>query len=297
MVYMSLLPFSKVSQGGGNVPSTILDSLVNVQIVPGQGASRYRYVYPNGLFLDAFFVNKGGNTLIVQFHGAVDRTRTILPRFERLATLLETEYSSIIFADPTLWIDEIIQLGWYTGVPGQNVQHDIASMVESIARQFGFERIICVGASGGGFAALQVSALIPGSVSVPINPQTSIANYFVDGDRSLIGPQRYWAKNARASELPPGHPEEFFVGDWTRSMPSECSVLRRYEDPVDNEILFVININDFHFEDHWLPFLGACARGGNLTNVKVVEYSGPDGHVAPNTDVYLDALEQAVKLS
>ena len=293
---MSPLVFSEVSQGGANVPIAEIDSLDNVQFIPGFGASRYRYSYQNGFFLDAFFANKGGDTLIVQFHGAVDRTRTVLPRFERLATLLETEYSSVVFADPTLWIDETIQLGWYTGAPGQHVQQDIASIVISVARQFSFNNIICIGASGGGFAALQVAALIPGSISVPINPQTSIPNYFVDGDRSLIGPQRYWAKKVRASELPPNQSEDFFKGDWTADMPLECSVLRRYESPVDNKVLFVANVNDFHFEDHWLPFLGACARGGNLCNIKVLEYSGPKGHVAPTTEVYLHSITQALKI-
>lgn len=292
------MPFASVSQGGFNVSVNQIRSLDDVRFLSGVGASRYRYTYENGFFLDSFFSNKGGETLIVQFHGAIDRGRTVLPRFERLATLLETEFSSIIFADPTLWINEIIQLAWYTGVPGQKVQENIAFIVTQVAQRFGFKKIICIGASGGGFAALQVSALLPGSVSVAINPQTSISNYYVDGDRSLVGPQRYWAKVVRTSELPPGHPNEFFeVGDWTSEMPLECSVLRRYEHPVDNKVLFVANVNDFHFEDHWLPFLGACARGGNLGNIDVLEYSGPNGHVAPSTDIYLRAIEIAHNLS
>ena len=80
-------------------------------------------------------------------------------------------------------------------------------------------------------------------------------------------------------------------------MPLECSALRRYEQPVNNTILFVANVNDFHFEDHWLPFLGACARGGNLKNIQVLGYSGPNGHVGPSTDVYLQALEVALNIS
>src|SRR5699024_4768186 len=42
---------------------------------------------------------------------------------------------------------------------------------------------------------------------------------------------------------------------------------------------------------HYLPFLGAAAKGNNLSRVRAVEYEGKKGHFSPTQDLYLQGLE------
>ena len=175
---------SEELQGGGqNAPITTVNSIESFEPDSALGASRYRHTLDNGAHFDALLVNKRADVLVVSFHGATDREKNTLPRFERLRSFLGHDVSSMYFADPALWINHknYFQLAWFTGWEGFDAQRVAAEWALKAARAIGATRILFTGASGGGFVALQVSALIPGSVALSFNPQTSIYGYLALG--------------------------------------------------------------------------------------------------------------------
>src|SRR5699024_8399640 len=98
----SPLPLSELDQSGSNAPLVHINDVAGFSPLSGLGVSRYRYSYPHSRHLDSLLVAKESDTLIVQFHGAVNREKVMLPRFERLATLSSQNVSSMYFADPGL---------------------------------------------------------------------------------------------------------------------------------------------------------------------------------------------------
>ncbi|MGK9280377.1 hypothetical protein KXR73_06775 [Micrococcus luteus] len=285
------IPMEKLFFNGHNAPVHLVEDAASPTYATNLGASRYRYEYGQGRYLDSLLLSKGSDTLVVCLHGATSRSATKLPRFERMATLAARDINSLFFSDPTLQLNDRMELAWYTGWGGEDVQAQIAAASVEAARTLGCRTLIFTGSSGGGFAALQVSALVPGSIAVPMNPQTDIESYFVNGDPALRGPQRSYAIWV--------HPE--VVGHdpspgWSLELGDHVSPLRRYSHKRENYVLFVQNVNDFHYEQHYLPWLGAAARGENLSErFRVLEYDGPQGHVAPSAEVFLEGLDAALQ--
>lgn len=184
------IPIKKLFFNGHNAPVHNIENPNDFTVSTDLGASRYRHTYEDGHHLDALLVNKASDVLVVYLHGATFRKTTRLPRFERLATLTKEDVSSMYFSDPTLYRHERVMLGWYTGWQGVDVQQHIADWAMSAAKKIGAKHIVVAGASGGGFASLQVSGLIPDSVCLTFNPSTKIHGYFVNGDPGIKGAQR-----------------------------------------------------------------------------------------------------------
>lgn len=286
---MPLIPLDALSEGGLNVPVCEAPSYKDFSPPAHLGASRYRHTLPSGEHFDALLVNKGADVLVVTLHGATDRAKTKLPRFERVRTMTTYGVSSMYFADPALWRNERIQLAWYTGWGDIDVHRMIADWSVVAAHAIGASRIVFSGASGGGFAALQVSALVPGSLCLPFNPQTSVYGYLVNG--TLWGAQRTYQQVVWPGQAPNGVNEN---EDWTASLDDRVSPLRRYSQPLQNYVLFVINRNEFHYQDHYFPWLAAAARGGNLERVRAVEYAGGTVHNPPTQQVFSEGMDKAL---
>lgn len=281
-----VISLEKLFFNGHNAPITEVEKIDDYKPWDALGVSRYRHFYRADRPLDALLVNKGSEILFVHLHGATERETTRLPRFERLATIANEDVTSLYFSDPTLHVDEKIQLTWYTGWEGTDVQRDIASWIQTTANELGCKQIIVAGSSGGGFASLQISALIPGSWALPMNPQTSIHKYYVGGDPSVRGIQRAYIRHVHPEIATEPIAKMDLTPDWTLKLGDETSVVRRYSGPIDNKVVFVQNTNDWHFEQHWLPFKEACSDSGNIENVELITYEGPNAHVAPDKKAF-----------
>ena len=280
-------PVDALQEGGSNAPLTLVTD--RVEFDPGRelGASRYRYTAPGPQHLDALLVNKGADVLVVTFHGALNRRATRLPRFERLASTMGHEVSALFFADPSLWLSKKLQLAWFTGGPDLDVPALVADWSVRAAAAVGASRLVFSGSSGGGFAALQVSALVPGSVALPFNPQTSIYGYVPDG---------HWSAQQRYLDAVWPHLAGTVVGpdgDWTASLDDRVSAVRRYSRPVSNSVLYVQNVNEPHYAGHCLPFVAAADEAGN--HVRVHEYHGSSKHGPPDRETFDEHLAQALR--
>lgn len=287
---MQPIPIERIDSNGLNAPLEALTSLNDFSPIPGVGASRYRYRYENGCNLDALLVNKPSDTLVVSLHGALNREQFTLPRFERLKSLVPYNFSSMYFADPALWLDDRLQLGWYTGWQGADVQSHIAEMITKTASTFNFDKIVLSGSSGGGFAALQIATLIPDSIALAFNPQTSIHGYLIDGKSNAHGAERTYLEVVHPECIVDTIWNTDFGSDWTLKLSNEVSVLRNYSSNVPNQVIYCQTPNDWHYNQHYLPFLAAAARGNNLGKITVHEYGDRHGHHPPTPDEYARAL-------
>lgn len=284
---------AELQDGGLNAPLTTVEDLGEFSPTSAAGASRYRHTLDNGSHFDALLVNKKSDVLVVSFHGATDREKNTLPRFERLRSLLDHDVSSMYFTDPSLWLNHknYFQLAWFTGWEGFDAQRVAADWILAAAKSIGATRILLTGASGGGFVALQVSALIPGSLALPFNPQTSIYGYLVNG--YAWGAQKNYRNVVWPNlEAPEVGPEE----DWTASLDDRISALRRYSTPTSNHVLYATNTLEFHHEQHYLPFIAAVKEGGNLDRVHTFEYEHTAQHAPPRPEHFRAGFLEALRL-
>lgn len=261
------------------------------------GQHRWSGVIAETRRLEALGLNRGSDVLIVSLHGATDRKKYVLPRFERFATLADTEYSSLYFGDPTLNLSRDLELAWYTGWRGLNCHFWIAEWTRRVAKAFGCSKIVFCGSSGGGFASLQSSAYLPGSLAVPFNPQTSVISYLVDGERDHA--QRRYCQYVFPDLVPNGWASRDPQIDWTASLGDLTSAVLRYSSPLANYVYYAQNSNDFfHVRDHQRPFRETLDRGMRPKHVRkhfyFEDYAGPNGHVVPDRSTYLGVIERAL---
>jgi pimeloyl-ACP methyl ester carboxylesterase len=264
---------------------------------PTVGEHRWTGAIAAGRTLEAFGLNQGSDVLVVSLHGATDRKKYVLPRFERLATLRETPYSSLYFGDPTLLMSQELELGWYAGWRGFNGHYWIAEWTRRVAKAFGCTKIIFCGSSGGGMASMQAATFVPDSLALAFNPQTDIFKYKVDGERDH--PQRRFCQGVFPDLVPQGWAARDESVDWTLPLGDLTSAVKKYESPRANYVMYVQNRNDFfHVRDQLLPFRDAVERtlsAKQLTNrFRFEEYDGPIGHVVPNKQTYTEYLDRAV---
>lgn len=144
-----LISINDLEHSGHNAPINSLDQLAWGPI-SDRGAFRVQSNLARNLTLDSLIVNKASDTLVVSFHGATNRESTQLPRFERLRTLLGYETSSMFYSDPTLQLNDTMQLAWFSGWEEEDLQWRIALEIVQVAAAIGASNIILSGSSGGG---------------------------------------------------------------------------------------------------------------------------------------------------
>lgn len=252
-----------------NVPTRRYEAPELFQPDPRPGGTRYRHTLASGQHIESLLVAKESDALLVSLHGAIDRKKYSLPRFERFRTLRDYPASSLYVGDPALWNSEDLELAWFTGWSGYDFYPVLAQMITATASAIGAEHVIINGGSGGGFAALQVSALVPGSVAVAYNPQTSIYRYL--HPRWPHMPQKRYLRHVWP-ELEVNDLSE----DWTAPLGERLSAVKRYSISRDNRVVYMINQQDeHHISDHLEPFRAAHA---NADALQVIEYDGGSGH-------------------
>lgn len=255
--------------------------------------NRFQYEWENGN-LDALLLDKNSDTLVVSFHGAVDRKTTNIPRFERLNTLKQLEVSSLFFGDPTLFADENLSLSWYTGWPSINMHKLIARWIVQIVEKLNIRNVILSGSSGGGFAAMQISSYIPNSIAVAFNAQTDISRYLVNG--TGYGAQRNYLQSVHPElwkNVPETQKNNINI-DWTRHFDSRVSAVQRYAEPMSNYLYLIENDEEFHFEDHYLPLVDTLKKFQAPGRYRCHTYHGGPVHNPPPMNIFLQYITLAI---
>src|SRR5262245_11817289 len=88
------------------------------------------------------------------FAGAVDRARGVLPQFGGHLLGATVPATVIGIADPSLERGPRLSTAWYAGHEGFETQRTLPGLLERVVQACRAERVIFLGASAGGFAAL-----------------------------------------------------------------------------------------------------------------------------------------------
>lgn len=255
-------------------------------------ASAYEFEVPASsggpLDITALYLPKASRTLIVSFHGSLQRSKFVLPRFEWRKSLAPYDAAQLFIADATLGLDNAVALAWYIGNSEQNFSADVAGLIKHIAAAAGHDRILLTGSSGGGYAALAISRQIEGSVAVCFSPQTRVGDYY----SSVV--RRFYRT---------GFPGMGGYAEIEREHRSRFDLRHLYATTPDNNFVrFVQNSRDsHHYDKHYAPF--AAARGvdplpGGFDSSERIEFvpeSLQEGHHPPSRGRFRRHVQEAHK--
>ncbi|GAB3621501.1 hypothetical protein GCM10027417_27630 [Glutamicibacter endophyticus] len=243
-----------------------LSSLLNSPSLP---KGRFT-VEHNAVPIDFHYEDLGADVTIVLFHAALGPKVQNLPVFLGRNLVKEVRANRLFVSDPTLNAYSNLKLAWYAG---SLLQPDLQFVLSAIFRRFSraVNRTIFFGASGGGFASLFYSSQIPDSIAIPVNPQTSIAEY----NQLAVDNYLRTAWNSK-----------FDGSTIDNSISIVWNLVDHYDNDVRNTVVYVQNDQDLtHVESHWTPFM----RRHNGSRFRYVIESFGEGHVAPPRE-YLTQL-------
>ncbi|MDT0212631.1 hypothetical protein Q9R29_01930 [Rothia sp. ARF10] len=226
-----------------------------------------------------YLLDGPGDILTIYFHGATDRSRHAMPRYERMRSFSQLGLGPVMFfSDPCLDLDARMILSWYVGTEEVDLHLDIARMIEAYARHKEIEKVLLVGNSGGGFAALQLGAYLDGARVVSFNPQIQIDAYV-----PRIAETAHWAIFGRNT----------VAGDEVHG--PRMDLIERYRRiGFDQDVVLIQNPgDDMHYQHHFVPFREAFLASPNAGRfTEHTPYLGP-GHRVPPPDEYLDYVREA----
>lgn len=191
--------------------------------------------------VDLLVENNRSTTTLVIFHAALGQKQKFLPVFTGRSISDGIGVNRIFVSDASLLAGEDIGLAWYLGTRDLLLEAVIEELVECLQESFSAKNLVFFGMSGGGFAALNYSRMFPGSLAIPVNPQTNILKYNA----------AHWTKFAENCF---GVEGEVAARQLIEDIPSsnQCGV---YESSTANRVLYVQNAKDPHVISHMLPWL------------------------------------------
>ena len=102
----------------------------------------YEFIIPASsggrLDITALYVPKASKTLIVSFHGSLQRSKFTLPRFEWRKSLAPLDAAQLFVADSSLLLNDSMALAWYIGNSEQDFTSDVADLIREIAAAAGY---------------------------------------------------------------------------------------------------------------------------------------------------------------
>jgi hypothetical protein len=205
-----------------------------------------------GEVVDFYFKGEGAKSLAVFFHGAVRGPaipNLTLPVFSGLKIPLGFSADRLLLSDATMAVSNRLRLGWFSGTTEFDLSSRIDSIIGKLVEAHGYERVVMLGGSQGGFAALRASRRLPGSVALIWNPQTRIREFFFPNRVSDFAQLCFGVKTF--DEIP----EDIRSG-------RELDLVASYGDAeMRNYVFYMQNLGDpEHLADHATPFTTALAR-------------------------------------
>ncbi|MGP5112859.1 alpha/beta hydrolase family protein [Corynebacterium casei] len=146
------------------------------------------------------------DTLVVTFHGANMASKNQpYPRYERARTFMKTDASFACIADSTIQDTDLL-LAWYLGDQKHDPMSFIDVAVSRAMKKIGASRVIFVGGSGGGYAAMRAALRTPNGHAFLESPRL-----FLDtaAERSMrLYLKQFW-RGKTVPELQKLDPERF----------------------------------------------------------------------------------------
>jgi hypothetical protein len=189
-----------------------------------------------------------GCKLVIQFHGAIDQTKRVIPAFQDVlpASLESADVLAVSIADESLERAKEVRAGWYQGSSRFDLCAAIASLVRHLRELARASRTIFVGSSIGAHAALVQSSHIAESICIANNPIACISRYSRRHRNDYLA--NCWPGAERFEDIP------FPLID-------DCGVL--YREPYANQLIIIQNPTDHHFHEQAIPFVQQISWHGN----------------------------------
>lgn len=226
--------------------------------------------------------------LLVGLHGAIDRRRIEIPRFEWVGQFKNRDEHQLFIADTTLELADDLNLSWYIGTPNFDLIQNIKTFIEHVRLTNEFNEVVLVGSSGGGTAALAIGAELCNSCSIAFSPQTDVWK-FTDAHsikfKEVTFPSQNWDKH-------------------TEELTQRTDLIYRYSEGRHlNHFIYYQNTGDHeHVTKHWKRFSqaqGVRTKNGRSFNQQghfISDFDG-DGHCRPPTEKLNDLVNKAFELA
>ncbi|WP_326999128.1 hypothetical protein [Comamonas testosteroni] len=199
-----------------------------------------------------FFFNLKEKTkkLIVIGQSALDRKNVDLPFFHRWRWTNDIEASSLVINDPTLYVSDRLNVGWWVGCSNSNYLELFVEELYGLLDSMGLScsDLIFYGGSAGGFTSFQMALEMPGSKVVADIPQTNILDFHIRRDiENLL--EDAFSLNANN-----------FNHDFIGRFDVVEKIKRKKFVP---DFIYLQNINDaFHNKRHLLYFVNSLEKLG-----------------------------------
>lgn len=202
----------------------------------------------------------GARTLLVLFHGAINRQKRTIPAFLDFRKGLGSSVHQMSISDPVLGLSNDLTNAWFSGCSHTPLQRLLPGFFDQMRRSLMLDRIVFMGSSSGGFAALFNSWHVAESVAVVTVPQTNIWNY------------SHMKRNIYLTSAWPG-------GLHSHPHPPNLDLRDLYSQPSSNSIVFIQSMLDqVHLHRQMLPFLASLPEAFTSRIVLKCSYWGRPGH-------------------
>lgn len=212
--------------------------------IPGDlGASRYLTIRHNGYPIDLYVDNQGAATTLVSFHAALGGSGLKPPIFTGRAISEGAGMNRIFVSDPGLLAGDELGLAWFLGTNTLNLTAVLTEAIRVLQERMGGRHLVFFGMSGGGFAALNYAHQFPGSLALPVNPQTRILDYA----------EVHWDAFARACLGSTSTDQSRTILESHQR--TDQRIL--YAGGFSNSVLYVQNSSDAHISTQMIPWFEA----------------------------------------
>jgi len=119
-----------------------------------------------------------GDHLVVLGQDALNRNRVALPHFFRWRWTSSICASTLVLNDPTLYLSDDLNCGWFVGTPERDYLKECVSVVGAIKSLLQSRSpTVFYGASAGGFSSLCMASCSKDALAIVDIPQTNLFNY------------------------------------------------------------------------------------------------------------------------
>ena len=220
---------------------------------------------PEGTYQNIYFHNaEDWSKIIILFNGALTPAKvdTEGAVFQRWSWAKQFRHPVISIADPLTIGEANLVLAWYLGAQGRNALPEIlAPIISEIRDKTPNVRIIGIGSSGGGFAAIGGTLLGHLDEAIAMNPQTDAMRFEV---KSAVSAFRTARNNAPCDS-------DLKSYDFSRLRPGAL-------------VTYLQNLQDKHHADeHYKPFRAVSEISGYADCFRFIDYEDAiAGHNPPN---------------
>ena len=222
---------------------------------------------PEGTYENFYFHNSGDwSKIVFLFNGALTpaKVRVEGAIFQRWSWAKKFKHPVICIADPLTIGEDGLILAWYLGDKGRNLLPRILDLVISEIRNISpHARLIGIGSSGGGFAAIGGALTGRLDEAIAMNPQTDAMLFEVKTAVSAFSDARDYL-----------------------SCDSDLKMYDFSQLKDGSTITYLQNLHDNHHKEvHYKPFRSIVEHTSYLDHFRFIEYEdAAAGHNPPNFD-------------